>query len=145
VLGLIAAVSILWTRPTDWAHIPYETSWYGISHAEDPTSRTLYVMTGGEPTSYVIPYLPQTARFVRVSGNMPLEPVLPLGQRALRIIFEHEGPIRTLSVGSAERDREQLERFGLHLDQASCRSFSSRLDTFWTCGLARMPYSGGAQ
>ena len=145
VLALITVASLLWTRATDWGHVPYEASWYGITHAEDPTARTLYIMTGGEPTSYVIPYLPDTARFVRVASNMPLEPVLPLGQRALRIVYQHEGPIRTLSVGAAEHDRERLLRFGLRIEPSTCRSFRSRLDTFWTCALTRMPYSGGAQ
>ncbi len=140
-LGVMALATLLWTRPSDWTHVPYGTSWYGINHAEDAAARTLYIMTGWEPITYVIPSLPSAARFARISGNLPLEPDTPLGQRVLRVIHQHDGPLRSLAMASSEPEHERLARFGLQLEAESCRMFQSRLDTLRTCQLTRLPSS----
>jgi len=144
VMAGLAVAVVLWTRPTDWGHGSYEASWYGITHAEDPAARTLYVMVGGEPMAYVIPYLPENARFVRVGGTIPFHPAQPMGLQVARVVYQHDGPVRSLTVATADHQRARLAEYGLQLDAASCRRFRSRLDTFWTCALAKTPASWGA-
>ena len=107
----------------------------------------MYVMIGAEPTSYVIPFLAATDRFVRIDGNMPFEPDRRLGRRAAALIAEFDGPLRSLvsteaqGVARAVRppERARLRRFGLDLVDGSCQSFQSKMDRFWTCELLKLP------
>lgn len=139
ILGAIAAFAVAWTRPPDWSRIPYGDSWYGLPLTTSPPAGRLYVMLGGQPISYAIPYLPRTDRFVRIAGNMPLEPQRHLGRRVAEIIRQHQGPIRTLSVVPIDDgNRARLRRFGLTV-QSECETFASHLDTFLTCDLERVP------
>lgn len=143
VMGLLVIVSLFWTRPPEWGRIPYGADWFGFPHSDETASPTLYVMTGWDPMAYAILYMPKADRFVRVGGNMPLEPAMPLGERVLRVIHAYTGPIRTLSMGVRDQDVPRLQRFGLVIQADSCRSLQSRMDTFWTCLLVRSPASPG--
>ena len=139
VLGLLVIGSLLWTRAPDWSRMPYGADWWGVPAVEETASPTLYVMTGGKPMAYLIPYMPQADRFVRLGGNMPLEPNMPLGQRALSLMQAHTGPIRSLCVVAGDQEVERLQRFGLRLQPDSCKTLQSLDYTFWTCALDRMP------
>jgi hypothetical protein len=121
--------------------MPYGEDWFGLPRLEANAAATLYVMPGAEPTAYVIPYMATRDRFIRLKASIPVEPGTPIGQRALRMIYAHDGPIRSLTVGVADQDPERLQRFGLSMQPETCRSFQSRIDTFWTCGLVRSPAS----
>ena len=98
------------------------------------------MMMSWRPTSYIVPFLPQENRYVRIGGNMPLEPATPLGQRELAIIQQHIGPIKTLTLEEEleEPERARLERFGLTVAKNSCTTFRSRIDTFRTCTAVRL-------
>jgi hypothetical protein len=81
-----------------------------------------------------------------MSGNMPFEPQSPLGQRALKIIQSHNGPIRTLSADEIDADeRAKLKRFGLLLQPESCQTFHSKMDAFLTCSVVKAPRRTGAE
>jgi hypothetical protein len=135
--GVVVVVAALWTRPADWSRIPYSSGWFDIVPPASSPSGNLYVMLSDEPMSYAIPFMYRHDRFVRVEGNIPLEPETPLGRRAAEIIQQFPGPIRTLSVAPVDDDaRALLRRFGLTV-QTECQTFQSRLDTFVTCGLQR--------
>ena len=142
VFGLLALFAVLWTRPVNWGRIPYGKDWFGIAAPRDPVPPTLYVMIGdGEPFAYVIPFMPQTSRFVRLTGNMPLEPSMPLGRKALSMIRAHTGTIRSLAVVELdEQQRARLARFGLACaPEGKCQQFRSRVDIFSTCILVKTP------
>jgi hypothetical protein len=148
VLGLLAVFIVSWTRPANWGRIPYGNDWFGIAAPQDTAPSTLYVMMGdGEPFAYVIPFMPQTPRFVRLTGNVPLEPSMPLGRKALSIIRAHTGAIRSLAVVELnEQHRARLARFGLVLvPGGGCERFRSRLDTFTTCVLTKTAPEGNAE
>ena len=136
--GVIVLFAVLWTRAPDWTRISYGVSWFDVAATTSSPSGNLYVMLTQEPMAYAIPFMPKQDRFVRLAGNMSLEPQTLLGRRAAEIIQQHPGPIRTLSVGPlSEDDRARLRRFGL-TEQNECQSFRSRLDTFLTCALQRV-------
>jgi len=87
---------------------------------------------------YLVPFLPESARVVRLSGNLQLNPDTLLGRRALELITHHEGPVRSLAPPSLnDSDRSQLARFGLALDEADCVRFSSQTDQFVSCSVKR--------
>ena len=140
VFIMLAVFIVIWTRPANWGRIPYGKNWFGIEIPRDQTPQTLYVMIGdGEPFSYVIPFMPQTSRFIRLTGNMPLDPNMPLGQKALSMIRAYTGTIRSLAVVELdEQDRARLARFGLAFAPGrGCERFRSRVDTFTTCVLIK--------
>ena len=148
VFGLLTLFAVLWTRPANWGRIPYGKDWFGIATPRDQAPPTLYVMMGDdEPFAYVIPFMPQTSRFVRLTGNMPLEPNMPLGGKALSMIRAHTGAIRSLAVVELdEQDRARLARFGLALAPGrGCERFRSRVDTFTTCVLIETAPPGHAE
>ena len=145
VFGLLAVFIVVWTRPANWGRIPYGKDWFGIAAPRDTAPPTLYVMIGDrEPFAYVIPFMPQTSRFVRLTGNMPLEPSMPLGRKALSMIRAHTGTIRSLTVLELdEQQRARLARFGLAFaPEGKCQQFRSRVDIFSTCILVKtsLPY-----
>jgi hypothetical protein len=144
VLGIMAVFAILWTRPPDWERMPYGDKWFGVEPVQSPAP-TLYVMMSGRPMAYIVPYFPPEDRYIRLGGNMPLEPGTLLGKRALEIIRQHTGPIRTLTLDPIEEpERARLERFGLTSAKDSCTTFHSRMDTFLTCSVTRTQPSTAA-
>ena len=148
VFSLLAVFIVVWTRPANWGRIPYGKDWFGIAAPRDTAPPTLYVMMGdGEPFAYVIPFMPPTSRFVRLTGNMPLEPNMPLGGKALSMIRAHTGAIRSLAVVELnEQHRARLARFGLVLAPGEkCEKFRSNLDTFTTCVLIETAPPGHAE
>jgi hypothetical protein len=146
VLALLVLFAVVWTRPPDWERMPYGNDWFGVESVQHSSPPILYVMMSWRPMAYAIPFLPKEDRFVRLGGNMPLEPGMPLGQRAMAIIRAHPGPIMTMTLEPLEEaERARLQRFGLLLRDDSCTSFRSRLDTFLTCGVTRAQTPTGAQ
>jgi len=146
VFVALGAFGVLWTRPLDWGRIPYGTDWFGVT-AVRPRPSTLYVMMGdGYPTAYVVPFLSPGDRFVRLTGNTPLEPDKSLGRWARATIESHNGPIRGLSASEITADDlARLERFGLApTGEASCEEFQSRLDRFVSCELTKTAPSTGS-
>ena len=145
VFSVLAVFIVIWTRPANWGRIPYGNDWFGIEIPRDQEPQTLYVMMGhDEPFAYVIPFMPDTSQFIRLTGNMPLDPNMPLGRKALSMIRAHTGTIRSLAVVELdEEDRARLARFGLALTPGSqCERFRSRLDTFTTCVLTKNHQEG---
>ena len=144
VFSVLAVFIVIWTRPANWGRIPYGNDWFGIEIPRDQTPPTLYVMMGHDPFAYVIPFMPDTSQFIRLTGNMPLDPNMPLGRKALSMIRAHTGTIRSLAVVELdEENRARLARFGLALTPGSqCERFRSRLDTFTTCILTKNHQEG---
>jgi len=132
--------AVLWSRPAEWGRTPYGEDWVGVTNAPSGPP-TLYVMMSVDPTAYVIPSLPPSGRFIRLSGNIPLEPDSPLGRRAVAILETYAGPIRSLSVAPlANVERAHLALFGLAPSgDSQCEQFHSRFDRFLTCELTRIP------
>ena len=142
--SLLAVFSLFWMQADfrSW-RVPYGSSgWFGLgmpSELQQPN--TLVLQLGGEPTSYVVAYLPESVRAVRL-----LDIVIPLDgteteltRRAEQILAQHSGPLRTLAAGAlGDADFAYLKRFGLAL-QGDCVEFRSDTDRLTTCPLAREP------
>ena len=98
---------------------------------------TLFVMLTGEPMAYVIPYLPTSDVFIRIEGNMPLDPDAGLGRTAQQKIHDHNGAIRTLAPAGylAEPSQKRLARFGFAVDVDDCLILPTKAGKLQSCRL----------
>jgi hypothetical protein len=136
----LALFCVLWTRmeSQDW-RVPYGDSWFGVElPAETQAPDTLVIMLGEGPMGYVVPYLPESNRVIRLNPFTVSEPETKLTERLHEQVSEHSGPIRSLAMASlTEADLSYLTRFGLTLE-GDCRQFRSAVDPFTTCRVRRL-------
>ena len=145
-LGFLVAFAVVWTRPPDWQRVPYDRDWFGIVGVDMSSRPTLYLLMSWRPTAYAITAFRPDDTFVRLGGNMPLEPDTAMGRLALDRIGAHRGPIRTLAMEPLEdAERDRLGRFGMSLTPGSCKEFRSRMDVFQTCAAQAISSRGSPQ
>jgi hypothetical protein len=138
-LAVLTAMLLVVTRPPHYGTIPFRDELVPIT-AVRPLYRpgALYVMVGEDALAYVIPAMPHDARFVRIDGNLRLNPRLGFGPQVAAAIAHHSGPIMTLGVGAITPDeRVKLARFGL-LAMPTCRTASGLGQTLVVCMARRM-------
>jgi hypothetical protein len=141
----LALFCVLWARMESQAwRVPYGSSWFGVElPAEATAPDTLFIMLGDGPMGYVVPYLPESTRVIRLISSTIPDLETKLVERARDLISQHSGPIRSLSmVPLAEADFSYLNRFGLALDEGDCTQFRSAVDQFTTCRVMRLQESG---
>ena len=139
---LLAIFCCCWMKPeTSFERVPYGSDWFGVrlpKEAQFPG--TLFIMLGGGPMGYVVPSLPPSSRTVRlIDSTIPENGTeTQIVRTARRIIARHVGPIRSLSMDPlGQTEFDYLRRFGLEMDEKSCREFRSDVDRFTTCALAK--------
>ncbi|HWP86135.1 MAG TPA: hypothetical protein VNN17_13150 [Terriglobia bacterium] len=131
----LAGFCILWTRidVAGW-RLEYGADWYGVELAPEMRApETLFLLVGNEPMAYLVPFLPESARAVRLSGMMP-ETETELVRQARVILSQHRGPVRSLAAAPLADDvYAPLARFGLLVDRQACVQFRSAADQFTSC------------
>ena len=136
-IGLVGSV-----KPMDWGRIQdSHPNWFSLNiPAKLKEKNIMYVMIGGAPISYLIPFLASDASFVRVDGNMSLAPDTPLGQIARKKIVEHRGELRSLSLGELnESKKEKLHQFDLMPQMENCDYLTTPSDRMQSCLLKIEP------
>jgi len=140
----LALFCLLWMRVevAVW-RVPYGSDWFGVELAPEVQSPgTLFIMLGGGPMSYIVPFLPESTRTVRLMYPMIPESETKLVSRAREIISQHSGPIRSLAMEPlTEADFSYLKRFGLALAEQECVEFRSAVDQFTSCRVVRQAQS----
>jgi hypothetical protein len=136
----VATIAIISQR-ADWGRATFTSDWFEVrvpSALEG--GGVLFVMLTGAPMSYVIPYLSETDRFVRIEGNMPIAPETGLGARVADNIAAHTGPIRTLSPADAplEESAGSLAAYGLIVDLSECVDIGTKAGLLQSCRLRRI-------
>jgi hypothetical protein len=112
--------------------------------AEIPTigdlDKSMVVMSGGDATSFIIPYFPAETRFVRIFSNFsyPGQNV-HLDNKILGILAKHDAR-HTLVLISESQDREQMRKdlgfYGVKVDDQSCRAVLRQAgDVGYLCGI----------
>jgi len=140
VFVLLALFSIAWSKPFPRERIPYrKKDWFGVQLSPSASApNTLFVILQHGPLGYIVPFLPDSDRVIRINGNMPLQLNTGLGQEAMRLISQHTGPIRSLTEYPVdETDRAQLNKFGLVLDGTQCENISTSFEQVKTCSIMK--------
>jgi hypothetical protein len=140
-LGAFVALSlftIAWAQPAYWPRLPWGDRWI---RAELPVVTqqpdVLYVMTGQEPYAALVPYFPESARFVRIDGNFPLFPGMQLGRVVEERVRTHAGELRALIPANDEAQAIwKLRSFGLE-PGAPIATLDDRQATFKVVRLTR--------
>ena len=135
VFTVLALACVVWDAPMGGERIAYGQDWFGMELVPAVSQpNTLFVLIGDQPESYVVPFLPESDRAVRVSGNFDLSRETDLGRQALELIANHKGPMRSLTMGAlGPNDLLQLSRYGLDIQDSGCVTFRSRVDQFASC------------
>ncbi|MFN3428426.1 MAG: hypothetical protein ACK46X_00580 [Candidatus Sericytochromatia bacterium] len=95
--GALCLLVVAWAQPAYWPRLPWSDQWIRATMpAPMAQPDVLYVMTGHEPYAYLAPLFPESARFLRIDGNYPLEPEAGLGRVALERIRAHRGELRAM-------------------------------------------------
>ncbi len=140
VFVLLALFSIAWSKPSRRERIPYrQMDWFGVQLSPAASApNTLFIILKHGPLGYVVPFLPESDRVIRINGNMPLHLNTRMGQEAMKLISQHTGPIRSLSQAPADQtDRALLSQFGLVLDESRCETFTTSVEPLKTCLITR--------
>jgi len=102
--------------------------------------KSVVVMSGGEGTSFIIPYFPVETRFVRISSNFthPGQNA-HLDNKILGILAKYDAP-HTLVLVAESQDRNEMRKhlgfYGLKVDDQSCRAVLRQAgDVGYLCGI----------
>ncbi len=140
VFVLLASFSVAWSRPFTRERIPYrKQGWFAVQLPPSASApNTLFVILQYGPLAYIVPFMPDSDRVIRINGNMPLRLDTRLGQEAVKLISQHTGPIRSLSERpESESDRALLNKFGLVLDETQCENISTSFQQVRTCPITK--------
>jgi len=131
-------VVLLVTRAPDFGRTSFNGSWFDIRVPEALSNEgRLFVMVSGEPMSFVIPFFALSDAFIRIEGNMPLDPAVGLGHEAFLRIQSHKGPIGTLGPVAAltETSLIHLKSFGLMPGDKACVEIGTKAGSLQSCPL----------
>jgi len=139
--GMLLLAVIAWGRPANYGRIPWGESWFGVEPTPAMSApSTLFISFGHDPVSFVAPFLPKSARHVRLTGDLGVG--VPFGQRGAAIVASHAGPIRTLAEGELSPEtRDVLAGLGLSVADEECESLSTRAASLLSCPVRRLPVS----
>lgn len=119
------------TRTGDWIRVEWHDKAVPVSLPafEAPLDRSLLLLSGHEPLSYLLTAFPREARALRIDSTFTLPPEDAGFRRLMRERIEaHSGPILSLHYPPEEKDVvRKLAEFGRRLDKASCRPVTSPL------------------
>ena len=119
--------------PADWGRVSWGDDYFGakLPVIEKPED-TIVIMTGADPTSYLIPLFPKEIRFVRIQSYFTGPSSHPNGYDRLMedIISIHTGSFYVLyrsyeNIGTISA----LDAYGLDLESDSCQVFKPHIDS----------------
>lgn len=141
------ALVVVGSRPIKTSRIDSSKDWSGTdwfaldTPAEAQMPNTLYVMTGYAAFGWLTLFPERFGGnpfFVRVGGNLRIDPDTRLGRRIGQRIVRHVGPIRSLTqADEATTAAAELARFGLNLRPGTCVTIASKRPLIQTCALDR--------
>jgi len=133
-------------NPADWGRVSWGEDYFGakLPVIEKPED-TLVIMTGADPSSYLIPLFPEAVRFVRIQSYFTGPSSHPNGYDRLMesIISRHTGPMYVLyrsyeNLGAISA----LDAYGLDLESNSCQAFKPHIESnvlypLYFCGVSK--------
>lgn len=130
----ILACMFIWLitlKPGNWGRASWGTDYFGVHPPTlaDPAN-TMVLMTGVEPTAYVIPFFPEPVRFVRIESYFtgPSESPNGFDLRMQQLIADHQGPLYVLYHSEEnERSKAALQYFNLQIQSGKCQQLNPHI------------------
>lgn len=146
----IWACLILWLvtlKPGNWGRVPWSSDYFGVTPPPlaDP-AKSMVLMTGVEPYSYVIPFFPEPVRFVRIESYFtgPSESPNGFDRRMQQLIVSHQGPLYVLyRSNEGKESKAALQHFNLRINQKGCQQMNPHIENrttapFYFCAVTPM-------
>ena len=131
--AFLCAILVLATlQPGNWGRVSWAETYFGFEPPPlDDPDHAMVLMTGVDPTAYVIPFFPETVRFVRIQSYFtgPSENPNGFDLRMRDLVSRQHGPLYVL-YRSYEKDAsmEALSGYGLAMDQESCKELHPHIE-----------------
>jgi len=130
--GACAILIVITLVPPNWGRVAFGDDYFGVTLPVlvDP-DHALVLMTGFEPTAYLIPAFPPRVRFLRIDGyfTSPSNPPNGSDLRMQGLVAGHQGPVyvlyRRYEKATALR---VLTAYGLALQAGDCQAMSPHID-----------------
>lgn len=119
--------------PADWGRVSWGEDFFGakLPVIENP-QEAIVIMTGADPSSYLVPLFPREIRFIRIQSYFTGPSSRPNGYDRLMasMISGHTGRIYALfrsyeKIGAVSA----LNAYGLDLESDSCRAFKPHIES----------------
>ena len=129
-VGLLAFVALS-VQPADWGRLAWTEKWVTVTLPALPRpDRTLVLMPGQEPLSFLVPAFPPAVRFVRIRGpeTGPGGTGAWFRNMIREIIDRHDGDLYGLFIPvDAGTAGAQVALHGLSIDWGACQTVSSSI------------------
>jgi hypothetical protein len=131
-LFLCAVLLLATLQPGNWGRVAWGESYFGVEPPplSDP-SNTMVLMTGFDPTSYVIPFFPEPVRFVKIHGYFTIPTENPSGfdLRMRDLVARQRGPLYVLyRIDDKDTCMAALSSYGLTIDWDTCRAMPAHIE-----------------
>ena len=129
--ALLCAIVLLSTlQPGNWGRVSWGVTYFGVEPPPLPAN-AMVLMTGVDPTAYVIPFFPKTVRFVRIQSYFTGPKDKPNGfdLQMQDLIARQSGPLYVL-YRSCEKEASvaALNSYGLAIDTVTCRELRPHIE-----------------
>jgi hypothetical protein len=147
----VALLCIISEQPMNWGRSAWSATYFGASIPESLMHRSAaFLMLGGNPDAYVVPYFPKQDYFAQIGGSLPPTPylrkIIVKDVSAYRDVFTiWEGPVWQTGTVFADATQSQVEVYGFQVDWNSCNRFPASVgaapEEFFTCRLKKVSTS----
>jgi hypothetical protein len=128
-----ALLMVVTLSPLHWGRVAWGDDYFGVTPPVLPDpDHTMILMTGHEPTAYVIPFFPRQIRFLRIQSYFTGPSPNPNGTDRLMqgLVAAHRGPLYILYRGT-EQDMadDALHAYGLTRQPGSCQTLHPHIES----------------
>ena len=144
--ALCAALLLATLAPMNWGRVDWSDNYFGVVPPTLPDpDRTIILMSGHEPTAYVIPFFPPQIRFLRIQSYFTGPSAIPNGSDRLMqtLVASHRGPLYILYRGIEQATADSaVQAYGLRRQADQCSVMHTHIeanidDQIYVCKLAR--------
>lgn len=128
-----------------WGRVPWTNDFFGVrlsSHVS--LEHSMVIMPGNYPLSYVIPYFPETSRFIGVENNFTNHSFNTLSEAEIRAVLQQDFPKYILYKESSYKNdnvlNEVLSNYHLIYKKENCERLHTKIDNeLFLCKISKVP------